>query len=167
MIRRRREDELAPADYLWNPYSADPLGILDEMDRLFEDFRSGFENSLAMPREAGGQALRTPAMDLIDGGKEYELRIEMPGIAKEDINIEVGEKEVRISAETKEEGGDKDSEGGYIRRERRYSRIFRQVPLPEPVRSDRTSAEMKDGLLVVRLPKVSAPEKRSRKVEVR
>ena len=167
MIRRRRDDELAPIDYWWNPYDADTWGILEEMDRLFHDFRSGFESSLALPRDVGLQALRTPAVDLMDKGKEYELKVEMPGITKEGVSIEVGEKEVQISAETKEERDEKGAEGGYIRRERRYSRIYRRVPIPEPVDAGKTSAEMKDGLLVIRLPKVSAPEKKSRKVEVK
>jgi len=167
MIRRRRTDELAPSDYWWNPYETDTRGILEEMDRLFHDFRSGFESSLALPRDVGLQALRTPAVDLMDKGKEYELKVEMPGITREDVSIEVGEKDVQISAETREEVDEKGAEGGYIRRERRYSRIYRRVPIPEPVIADKTSAEMKDGLLVIKLPKVSGPERKARKIEVK
>jgi len=164
MIRRRRDDELAPEDYWWTPYSSNTLGILNEMDRLLEEFRLEFENSPAVPRPFGAQALRTPAVDLVDTGSDYRLMVEMPGIKREEVNIEIGEKDVQISAETKreEEGG----EGGYIRRERRYSRIYRRIPLPDGVRTDGTSAEMKDGLLTIRLPKISPQEKRSRKIEV-
>jgi HSP20 family protein len=156
---------LAPEDYWWTPHSSDTFNVLNEMDRLLEEFRSGFENSPAVPRSFGAQALRTPAVDLIDAGGEYRLMVEMPGIKREDVNIEVGEKDVQISAETKqeEEGG----EGGYIRRERRYSKIYRKIPLPNGVRTDGTSAEMKDGLLMIRLPKISPQEKRSKKVEIK
>jgi HSP20 family protein len=165
MIRRRRDDELAPEDYWWTPYGSNKLGILNEMDRLLEEFRSGFENSPIVPRSFGVQALRTPAVDLMDTGGDYRLMVEMPGIKREDVNIEVGEREVQISAETKqeEEGG----EGGYIRRERRYSKIYRRIPLPDGVQADGTSAEMKDGLLTIRLPKISPQERRSRKVEIK
>jgi HSP20 family protein len=165
MIRRRRDDELAPEDYWWTPYGSNKLGILNEMDRLLEEFRSGFENSPIVPRSLGVQALRTPAVDLMDTGGDYRLMVEMPGIKREDVNIEVGEREVQISAETKqeEEGG----EGGYIRRERRYSKIYRRIPLPDGVQADGTSAEMKDGLLTIRLPKISPQERRSRKVEIK
>jgi HSP20 family protein len=165
MIRRRRDDELVPEDYFWTPYGPNPLGILNEMDRLMEEFRSGFENAPSMPRPFGAQALRTPAVDLLDEGGDFRLMIEMPGIRREDVNIEVGEKDVQISAETKqEEGGE---EGGYIRRERRYSKIYRRIPLPEEVHTDGTSAEMKDGLLTIRLPKLSPQEKRPRKIEIK
>ncbi len=167
MIRRRSKDELAPVDYWWDPYDMSTRSILDEMDRLFADFRTGFENSLAAPRQSNVPALRTPALDLVDKGKEYELKVEMPGMKKEDVSIEVGEREVQISAEVKEQKEEKAEEGGYIRRERRYSRIYRMVPLPENVQSEKTSAEMKDGLLIITLPKTSAQGKKSRKVEVK
>lgn len=164
MIRRRRNDELAPVDYWWPPYT---LGLLDEMDRLFDDFRSGFENSLMTPKQMSAEMLRAPAVDLIDEGKEYSLKAEMPGISKEDVSIEVGERDVQISAETKEETTQERKEGGYIRRERRYSKFYRRVPLPEAVQADKTSADLKDGILTVRLPKVSVPERKSKKVEVK
>jgi HSP20 family protein len=163
MIRRRRNDEMAPADYWWPPYS---LGLVDEMDRLFDDFRAGFENTLLSPRGVASEALRVPAVDLIDEGGNYRLHVEMPGVKKEDVGIEVGENDVRISAETKEES-EESAEGGYIRRERRYSKFFRSVPLPEAVRSDKVSAELKDGILTLMLPKLAGPQKKSRKVEVK
>jgi HSP20 family protein len=165
MIRRRRDDELAPEEYWWTPYGSDKLGILNEMDRLMEEFRSGLENSPATSRPFGMQALRTPAVDIVDTGSDYRLMVEMPGIKREDVDIEIGDRDVRISAETnlEEEGG----EGGYIRRERSYSKIYRRIPLPDGVRTDSTSAEMKDGLLTIRLPKISPQEKISRKVEIK
>lgn len=165
MIRRRRDDELVPEDYWWTPYGSNTLGILNEMDRLLEEFRSGFENAPSMPRPFGTQALRTPAMDLLDSGSDFRLMVEMPGIKREDVNIEVGEREVQISAETKHD--EEDGEGGYVRRERRYSKIYRRIPLPEEVRTEDTFAEMKDGLLMIRLPKISPQDKRSRKIEIK
>ena len=164
MIRRRRDNELAPADYWWPPYS---LGLVDDMDRLFDDFRAGFEHTLLTPRGTASEALRVPAVDLIDEGDSYKLHVEMPGIKKEDVGIEVGENDVRISAETNEDKTEEDVNGGYIRRERRYSKVYRSVPLPEAVRSEKVSAELKDGVLTLILPKLAEPQKRSRKVEVK
>jgi len=163
MIRRRKEDELAPADYWWTPHS---LGLGDEMDRLFQDFRTGFDDILA-PRNSAIGSMRMPAVDLIDEGDRYKLHAEMPGVKREDVSIEVGEREVQISAETKEESGEERKEGGYIRRERRYSTLYRSVPLPEMVQSDKTSAELKDGILTVILPKISVPQKKIKKIEVK
>lgn len=166
MIRRRRGNELAPRDY-WAPYNWSPFGILEEMDRMFDDLRLGFENYLAVPGIFGTTTFRAPAVDLIDEGDEYKLHAEMPGIKKEDINLEVGDTELEISAETKEEKKEEDEKKGYIRRERRYSKFYRRVPLPQPVDSEKAEAELKDGVLTVRLPKISPPEKKTKKVGVK
>jgi HSP20 family protein len=162
LIRRRKEEELTPADYWLTPY---PLGLSAEMDRLFHEFRSDFDDLLA-PRRLGINTTRVPAIDLVDQGESYRINAEMPGIKKEDVNIEVGEREVHVSAETKEEKGEEDQDGGYIWRERRYSRFSRTIPLPEPVQTDKTSAELKDGLLIVTIPKIKAQEGK-KKVEVK
>jgi HSP20 family protein len=166
MIRRRRDDELATRDY-WAPFSWSPLRILEEMDRMFDDLRMGFENYLAVPGGFGTTALRAPAIDLIDEGNEYKLHAEMPGIKKEDINLEVGEDEIEISAESKEEKKEGDEKKGYIRRERRYSKFYRRIPLPQPINPDKVEAELKDGVLTVKLPKISPPEKKTKKVGVK
>jgi HSP20 family molecular chaperone IbpA len=83
MIRRQRDDELAPEDYWWTPYSSNMLGILNGMERPLEGFRSGFENSPAVHRPFGAHALRMPAVDLVDTGGDYMLMVEMPGIKRE------------------------------------------------------------------------------------
>lgn len=162
MIRRRKEDELVPAEYWFAPYS---LGLSDDMDRLFDDFRAGFDDLLA-PRRFGIEPIRMPAVDLVDEGDGYRLQAEMPGVKKEDVTIEVGEREIQISAETSEENSEERKEGGYVRRERRYSRFYRSVPLPDAVLSDKTSAELKDGVLTVVLAKAERTKK-GKKVEVR
>jgi len=166
MIRRKREDELAPREY-WRPYSWSPLTMLDEMDRLFDDFRSGFENYMIAPGNLATEALRAPAVDLIDEGKEYKLQAEMPGIAKKDINIEVTENELEISAELKEEKQEEDVKAGYIKRERRFSKFYRRIPLPESVDSENVEADLKDGILTVKLPKITPPAKKVKKIGVK
>jgi len=82
MIRRRRDDESAPEDYWWTPYSSNTFGILNEMERPLEEFRSAFENSPDVPRPFGAQALRMPAVDLVGTGGDYMLMLEMPGIKR-------------------------------------------------------------------------------------
>lgn len=166
MIRRRKGDELVPRDY-WAPFNWSPLSMLEEMDRMFDDLRLGFENYLAMPGVFGTATFRTPAVDLVDEGDEYKLHAEMPGINKEDVNLEIGENELEISAETKEEKKEGDEKKGYIRRERRYSKFYRRIPLPQQVDSEKAEAELKDGVLTVRLPKISPPEKKTKKVSIK
>jgi len=166
MIRRRRKEDLVPYDY-WNRFFWSPWSMLDEMDRLFDDFRSGFENFLVLPRNIEARALRSPVVDLVDEGKEYRLMAEIPGIKKEDLNIEVTEKEIEITAETKVESKEEDESSGYLRRERRYSKFYRRIPVPASVNTDEISAELKDGVLTVRLPKRETPEEKAKKIKVK
>jgi HSP20 family protein len=157
MIRRKEKKEgLVPADY-WGPNWMNPMTVMRDMDRLFDDFRSEWENAFMYPRTSAADIVRQPLVDLADNGKEYVVKAELPGISKEDLNIEVSENAIDISAESKEEK--KEEWKGYIRRERRYASFFRSIPLPEDVLPDKANAELKEGVLTVTLPKASPPEK--------
>lgn len=167
MIRRKeRKEGLVPRDY-WGPALLSPMTMMSDMDRIFDDFRSEWERAFLAPRTFAAELSRQPLIDLADNGKEYLLKAEMPGINKEDLAIEVGENEIEISGETRTEEKEEDKDRGYIRRERRYSKFHRTLPLPDSVIADKAEAELKDGVLTVKLPKASPPEKKSKKVQVR
>jgi len=167
MIRRKEKKEgLAPRDY-WGPALLSPMAMMSDMDRIFDDFRSEWERAFLAPRTLAADLARQPLIDLADNGKEYLLKAEIPGINKEDLAIEVGENEIEISGETRTEEKEEDKDRGYIRRERKYSKFYRALPLPDPVVADKAEAELKDGVLTVKLPKASPPERKSKKVQVR
>jgi len=161
MIRRRdRREGLVPREY-WGRTS--PMSLLNDMDKLFDEFRTDWENTFMAPRMSVTDLVRAPLVDLADNGKEYVVKAEVPGIDKEDISIEVTENSLELSGETKQE----DKERGYLRRERRYTKFYRSIPFPEPVVADKTDAQLKDGLLVVKIPKAAPPEKPAKKVQVK
>jgi len=167
MIRRRdRKQGMVPRDYLGSTW-ASPLTMLSDMDRVFDDFRSEWENLVFAPRSLATEMVRQPLVDLADNGKEYLVKAEIPGIKKEDLKIEVTQDNLEISGETDVEEKEEDKESGYIRRERRYSRFYRTLPLPENVLTDKVEAELKDGVLTVKLPKAAPPEKKTKKVPVK
>ncbi len=167
MIRRRdRKEGVVPKDY-WNSTWVSPWTMLNDMDRVFDDFRSEWENLLYAPRSLAAEMVRQPLVDLADNGKEFVVKAELPGIGKDDLRIEVTQDSLEISGETKVEEKEEDKETGYIRRERRYSSFRRTLPLPENVLTDKVEANLKDGVLSVRLPKAAPPEKRSKKVQVK
>lgn len=167
MIRRRDKKEgMVPRDY-WDQAWTSPWTMLSDMDRVFDDFRSDWENLFLVPRAQGAMTVRQPLVDLADNGKEYLVKAEIPGISKEDLKIEVTQDSLEISGETNVEEKEEDKETGYIRRERRYSSFHRTLPLPENVLTDKVEAELKDGVLTVTLPKAAPPEKKSKKVSVK
>lgn len=167
MIRRRDKKEgMVPRDQ-WGPMWASPWTMLNDMDRVFDDFRSEWENLILAPRSLATEMIRQPLVDLADNGKEYLVKAEIPGIKKEDLKIEVAQDSLEISGETSVEEKEEDEATGYIRRERRYSKFYRALPLPENVLTEKVEAELKDGVLTIKLPKAAPPEKKTKKVSVK
>lgn len=167
MIRRKEKKEgLVPQDY-WGPAWVNPVSLMTDMDRLLDDFRSDWENTFMVPRAFSTDLVRQPLMDLSDNGKEYVVKAEVPGISKEDLNIEITEHGIEISGETNAVEAEEDKEKGYLRHERRYSSFYRSLPLPSAVQTDKAEANLKDGVLTVKLPKVASTEKRSKRVQVK
>jgi len=167
MIRRKdRKEGLVPRDY-WGPNWMNPMAVMTDMDRLFEEFRNEWENTFLMPRTWATDLVRQPLIDLADNGREYVVKAELPGINKDDLNIEVTENGIEISGETKSEEKEEDKDRGYIRRERRYSKFYRSLPLPENILTDKAEADLKDGVLTVKLPKAAPLEKKAKKLPVK
>lgn len=167
MIRRRENKEgLVPSDH-WGPTWMNPMAVMNDMDRLFDDFRSEWANTFLTPRTVSRDLIRQPLIDLADNGKEYVVKAELPGIDKDDLNIEITEDAIEISGETRSEQKEEDKDKGYIRRERRYAKFYRSLPLPENVLTEKADAILKDGILTVRLPKAALPAKKTKKLPVK
>ncbi len=103
--------------------------------------------------------------DIIDKGDKYILQAELPGFSKEEINIGIEGDYLTISAEHKSEV--EENKDNYIRKERRYGSFSRSFDISN-IKADDISAEYKDGVLELDLPKQSIePEKAIRKIEVK
>lgn len=146
---------------------ADPW--FSEMDRWFDEIRRDFERSWGLwPGRASSlaelPAVRVPALDVRDDGTEVVVTAELPGVSKDDLEIQVTEDglEIRAQAERAREERDED----YVYRERSLSAFARTVPLSEPVVADKVVADLKDGVLEVRLPK-REPTPRANPVKVK
>ncbi len=167
MIRRKDKKEgLVPRDY-WGPAWVNPVSMLSDMDRLFDDFRSDWENTFMVPRSFATDFVRQPLIDLADNGKEYVVKAELPGIDKKDLSIEITEYGIEISGKAAIETNEENKEQGYLKRERRYTSFYRSLPLPDAVLTEKAEAELKEGILTVTLPKASPPAKKTKKVQVK
>lgn len=101
-------------------------------------------------------------LDVIDRDKELLIRGELPGVEKDDIEVTVAGDRVVIEAERKFE--EKDEEGSFYRHEVGFGKLMRTVGLPVEVDAENAAAELKDGLLEIRLPKIKASERHTVKV---
>lgn len=103
------------------------------------------------------------ACDLSETADAYQIRMDVPGIKPEEINVEVTGDTVRVSGERKEEKEEKTKT--YHRVERRSGKFSEIVTLPGAVKDENVQAEFSDGVLTVTLPKTEASKTRIIKVK--
>ncbi|MHA1378448.1 MAG: Hsp20/alpha crystallin family protein [Candidatus Helarchaeota archaeon] len=128
-----------------------PFGFISEFDKIFDDFRRGFDSLLFEPRLMPLTTIRAPVMDIIDQDDKFVITAEVPGIPKEKIDIHIVKNKLEIKAEDKVEKEEKKE--GYIRRERGQRSFYRQIILPEDVDAEKIDANLKNGILEVVIPK--------------
>ena len=152
-IIRYQEPELAT----WAPF--DRLTTLrDEMNRLFESSLAPFGT-----RDFGLFGGWSPALDVFEDKENVIVKMELPGMKREEIDISLHNGMLTISGERKEEV--KSGEGETFRSERYFGRFHRTVTLPTQVKPDQVKATYKDGILMVELPK--SEEAKPKQIEVK
>jgi HSP20 family protein len=129
--------------------SDSPFGSLfqrwnEEMDRFFEDFGFGRHVATGSGRQ---RAQWSPEVEVRRRGNELIICADLPGLNKEDVNVELRDDAVIIQGERKEEH--EDEREGWYRSERNYGSFYRTVPLPEGTITDSAKATFKNGVLEV------------------
>ncbi len=119
--------------------------LREEIDRLFE---APLAELAQTSRILSGW---TPALDVYEDKDNLYVRVEVPGMKKEDIEISLHNASLSIAGERKSEESFKDAE--VYRAERFFGRFQRTVTLPSPVATDKVKAHYQDGILTVMLPK--------------
>jgi HSP20 family protein len=109
--------------------------------------------------EADGQ-IWVPYVDVEETEDEWIVEAELPGVRKEDVNVEVHDNELAITGEIKE----RERKGILRRQTRRVGQFEYRVTLPGNADADNVQASLHDGVLTVRVPK--SPEARARRIEV-
>jgi len=149
--------------------------LAGEMDRLFEDF--GLETGWSVPsfftrgrewmrREAGFiPAEWSPTVDVLEREGQLVVRVDLPGMNKEEVKVEVTDEWLTVQGERTEEK--KEKRKGFRYSECRYGSFYRAVPLPEGVDTTKAVAEFNNGVLEVVMPSVTRPEEKARRLEVR
>jgi HSP20 family protein len=120
--------------------------VQDRMNRLFED-------ALGRPAEEADfyAGAWTPAVDILETANDIVLRAELPGVKSEEVDIRIENNTLTLRGERKYEVNDEKM--NYHRRERTYGAFSRSFTLPSIIEQDKVTAEFKDGILQVSLPK--------------
>ena len=104
-------------------------------------------------------------VEITDKGKDYEVRAELPGIKKEDLDIDIDQNYITINAEKQEEKNEE--ENSYRKTEFRYGSYSRTVYFPEEIDIDKTEAKMEHGLLKIYVPKKHSNKDSHKKLTVK
>jgi HSP20 family protein len=157
----------------------DPFGRMrrfgEELDHLFEDF--GLETRWHLPRlfrRARGLLRRearmtgadwSPRIDVLEREGQYVVRVDLPGLSKDDVNVDVQDGFLTIHGARNEEK--KHERAGYYHAECSYGSFYRAIPLPEGALASEATADFRKGVLEVAVPTSARPEQNGRRVEIR
>ena len=158
LTRKEPGELMKPGKGVFSPF--------EEMERWFEEaFRRPFFAPSWMPRfklpEFGGTY---PTVDIFEDGNDVVVKAELPGMKKEDIEVNISDNVITISGEKKTE--EKVEKKDYYRLERSFGSFTRTLQLPSEIQSDKAKAGFKDGVLEVRIPKTEAAVRKVKKIAV-
>lgn len=160
--------ELAAPGRGWGTFE----NLRREIDRVFDSFntswrfpfgRSGLDAERFFPRDVA--AVMSPAVDVVEKEKAYELTAELPGMTDKDIEVKVANGVLTIKGEKKEEKEEKGKD--YYLSERRYGSFHRAFEVPDGVDADKIEASFAKGVLTLSLPKTVEAQKAEKKITVK
>jgi HSP20 family protein len=137
-----------------------------QMDRLFDEmFKRPFFSlwSHRLGGEQESEALYVP-IDVFEDNESVIVKAEIPGIRKEDINVQLTGDTITISGEKKSES--KVQEENFYRMESSYGSFVRSCQLPQGCLSDKARAIFKDGVLEIRIPKSPEAQQRTKQITI-
>ena len=149
--------------------------MAEDMDRIFGDF--GFSPSFGLSPlvppllgqgrglTSGGLRAWAPQLETFRRGDKLVVRADLPGLRKEDVNVEVDDGMLTISGQRSEE--EVENRDDFYRSERSYGEFYRALPLPENMTGESCEATFKDGVLEVTLPLPKQQERKPRRIDVR
>ncbi len=167
-MAERHEAGLAPTRVAMNPFSL--FGDLTaQMDRLFDEpFESRFPHfyrpSLRRASLSEEGTTWAPQIDVFERDKRLVTKVDLPGMKKEDVKVEVTDGHLTISGERKHES--EETKNNVYRCERSYGSFYRAIPLPEGVKLDDVKANFSEGVLEVSVPLPAQPDATIRKVAI-
>lgn len=145
----------------WNPRRdvavADPFSTFEDMvSDMWRNWPTLFSADST-------QSLLRPAMDVIENDKDLTVRVDLPGMSSDDVNIEIEDNVLTVSGEigdTVEQEGDR-----YHYRERRFGSFQRSLRLPNTIDADKVEAHFENGVLSVVMPKL--PQAQPKQIKIK
>ena len=145
----------------------DPIGLVrkvsDEVDQLFARFVG--RPSASKSGEGGVPGKWMPAVEILQRGDRLVICVDLPGISRDSVDVEIQRDRIIVEGERKEEPQAADTPG-FRRSERSYGPFHRTVPLPDGVDPDSGEAAMRDGVLEISLRMPTPAERRGKRLDI-
>lgn len=135
-----------------------------EMDMLFKGFWENTNMPMMMDPQLGFTKLN-PLLDETEDDKAYHVKIELPGMGKDDVDITLADGMLVIRGEKKQEDEEKDKD--FYRSERMFGAFRRTLPIPVEVDESKIEASFDKGVLNIELPKTSEAKRKIKHIEVK
>jgi HSP20 family protein len=181
--RGQAQPSMLPA-FMTNPglmasaFMSDPFAFAQamsqEMDRLFDTFGGTSQGGRNLSTSGSGRSLQqqgsrgqsywAPPMEVFQRGNEMVVRADLPGVAPDDVQIDVEDGVLTISGERR--NTNEDQQEGFYRSERSYGAFSRSIALPEGVDEDQVNARYEHGVLEVTVPLPQQQRHRGRRVQI-
>jgi len=133
-----------------------PPGIFNLLDDIFGD--EAVNSGRSKTRED------VPAINVKESDKAFQIEMAVPGMKKDEINVEFNDNVLTISAETKKEK--KEENDNYTRREFNFTSFKRSFTIPEDVDESKIEAKQEDGVLTINIPKTEAKASLKKMIKV-
>jgi HSP20 family protein len=127
------------------------------MDRLFEGFFNGGT------RHAWGRGAE-PAVEVCDTKEAVVVKAQVPGVSKDQLHVDITEDTLTLKGEIKEE--EKKEGKNYYQREFHYGAFARTMALPMAVQAEKATAQLKDGVLEITLPKSASAQAKVKQIPI-
>lgn len=161
--REREKETRTPIP--WRPFSG-MARWEREMERMFDDFFGRRLRPLWGERWWPGRTMdvSVPAIDLYEDKDEIVAKVDLPGLEKDDIQVNISGNVLTIKGEKKKEEEIRNE--NYYCSERSYGSFMRSVDLPQEAHTEKARASFKNGVLEIRLPKTEEAKRKETKVKV-
>ncbi|HZI49494.1 MAG TPA: Hsp20/alpha crystallin family protein [Pyrinomonadaceae bacterium] len=136
----------------------------EEMDKLVGDFDFGRGWLPPALARGAGAGLWVPEIEMFEQNGELIVRADLPGLTKDDVNIEIDNDAITIEGERRSE--QKENREGFYRTERSYGKFYRRLPLPDGVEAENANATFRDGVLEITMDAPKRVESKPRKVAI-
>jgi HSP20 family protein len=141
------------------------LSPFERMEELFESFfRRPFGRPWWPSLPRWFEMEPSPSVDIFEEGDDIVVKTELPGMTKDDIEVNLSENTITLSGEKKKE--EKVEKKNYYRLERSYGSFRRSFELPTEVQAEKAKASFKNGVLEIRIPKTEEAKKKVQKIKI-